>query len=115
MKRSDGKHTRSSGRNALPYSLTDAALSDRQKLNILRSSIQLIKKHIKDKKIRSSFTDLIRLIKMESEVSERVTPRKITVYWKDIDQLDPPTTPSGPAAPSRVYDGELAEIPFPKE
>ena len=115
MKKSDGKHTGSSGRNAPPDSPETAALSDHEKLNILRSAIQLIRKQIKSNDIRISLTDLIRLIKMESEVSERVTPRKITVYWKDIDQLAPPPKPSGPVPPSRIHRGELEEIPFPEE
>ena len=62
-------------------------LSDSERLEILHSAIRLIEERIRGKEISSSMSDLIRLLEMEAESSDRSGVREIKATWVDPDQL----------------------------
>ena len=59
---------------------------------ILREAIKLVEKRIKADNIRVSLTDVIRLVAVESEISQGATPRRVEIKW--MDEESPETTPT---------------------
>jgi hypothetical protein len=90
-----------------------AGMSAEEKLTIIRSAISQIKKQLKTGDVRFTLSDLTRLMKLESEITQRSSPRKITVYWKDPSQLASQPEPSPPPRLRRFVEKEFDEISIP--
>jgi hypothetical protein len=71
-----------------------ARLSTQRRRKVIRAAFELLEKQIQTEDIRTSLTDIIRLIKFESDVSQQRANRNITVCWVDSEQPDTASQPS---------------------
>ena len=63
-------------------------MTGRRKLNIVRSAIGLMGERISEKNIPMALRDLTRLVRLESEMSDRDAVRSIEVSWIPDKQPD---------------------------
>ncbi len=71
----------------------------RARLKSIRDAIQLIDRRLREKEIRASVGDLVRLIKAETDISPK-RPRKVIVQWVE-----------SPYEPENQYDDEMDREP----
>jgi hypothetical protein len=60
-----------------------SALSDREIRQIVDEAITLAAERIKQQSMPTSIGDLVRLLEVRHEFSERDTPQEITISWRE--------------------------------